>query len=96
MDPTTQTAIASVFTAIIATSGVIAVAVINNNKERSKAADAGVEAGLSDREVLQLVGELTAENARKEFTIQNLKDKIRRLEDENEDLKEKLAAKGDT
>lgn len=86
LDPTTQTAVASVITASIATSGVVVAALINNRKERSKAADAGVEAGvdagLSDQDVLKLVADLISENARKEANIVKLTEEKRLLEEE--------------
>lgn len=91
MDPTTQTAIASIVTATIATSGVVATAVINNRRERTKAADAGVEAGLSDQDVLKLVADLIAENARKEAALVKSAEEKAVLVTENEDLKKKLA-----
>lgn len=52
LDPNVQVALVSVFATTITTLGVIAVAVINNRKERTKAADAGVDAGLDEKDVL--------------------------------------------
>lgn len=62
LDPNVQVALVSVFATTITTLGVIAVAVINNRKERTKAADAGVEAGLDEKDVLSRILALISEN----------------------------------
>lgn len=69
MDPNVQVALVSVLATFITTLGVIAVAVINNKRERAKAADAGVEAGLDERDVLERMLSLIAENERKEIAL---------------------------
>lgn len=65
LDPNVQVALVSVFATFITTLGVVAVAIINNKKERAKAADAGVEAGLDERDVLTRVLSLISENDEK-------------------------------
>jgi hypothetical protein len=62
LDPNVQVALVSVFATTITTLGVIAVAMINNRKERTKAADAGVEAGLDEKDVLSRILALITEN----------------------------------
>lgn len=62
LDPNVQVALVSVFATTITTLGVIAVAVINNRKERTKAADVGVDAGLDEKDVLSRILALIAEN----------------------------------
>ena len=52
-DPTVQVAAIGIFTTLITTCGVIAVAVLNNRRERGGAADAGVEATLRERIALR-------------------------------------------
>lgn len=69
MDPNVQVALVSVLATFITTLGVIAVAVINNKRERAKAADAGVEAGLDERDVLERMLSLISENERKELAL---------------------------
>lgn len=81
LDPNVQVAFVSVFATLITTLGVIAVAVINNRKERAKAADAGVEAGLDEGDVLKRMLNLIAENERKELTISHLRVDKERLEE---------------
>lgn len=80
MDPNVQVALVSVFATLITTLGVVAVAVINNRKERGKAASAGVEAGLDEKDVLGRMLALIAENERKEKIIEELRARIRFLE----------------
>jgi hypothetical protein len=87
LDPNVQVAFVSVFATLITTLGVIAVAVINNRKERAKAADAGVEAGLDEGDVLKRMLALIAENERKETTISHLRLENQGLEDENRMLR---------
>lgn len=89
IDPNVQVALVSVFATAITTAGVIAVAIINNRKERDKAADAGVDAALDERDVLGRMLSLISENDRKEVTIKGLrkenreqKAKILQLEEE--------------
>jgi hypothetical protein len=72
IDPNVQVAIVTAFATAITTAGVIAVAIINNRKERAGAAEAGVEAGLDDKDVLERILALIAENERKEEKIQAL------------------------
>jgi len=83
IDPNVQVALVSVFATFITTLGVIAVAIINNRKERAKAADAGVEAGLDEKDVLERMLVLIAEGERKEHVISDLKDEVRMLKAEN-------------
>jgi hypothetical protein len=90
MDPNVQVALVSVLATFITTLGVISVAVINNRKERAKAADAGVEAGLDERDVLERMLSLISENERKESALSQaraeneaLKEEVRRLKAEN-------------
>lgn len=52
-DPAVQVALVGIFTTFITTAGVILVAVINNRKERTGAADEGVEATLRERLALR-------------------------------------------
>lgn len=72
LDPNVQVALVSVFATAITTLGVIAVAVINNRKERTKAADAGVEAGLDEKDVLTRILALISENDALEKTVADL------------------------
>lgn len=82
LDPNVQVALVSVIATFITTLGVIAVAVINNRKERAKAADAGVEAGLDERDVLTRILSLIAENDEKDKVIVEITaDKKRLLEE---------------
>lgn len=64
IDPNVQVALVSVIATTVTTMGVIAVAIINNRKERAKAANAGVEAGLDERDVLERMLALMSENDR--------------------------------
>lgn len=90
MDPNVQVALVSVLATLITTAGVIAVAAINNRKERDKAASAGVEAALDDRDILERMLSLIAENERKEATITSLRKKIRELNSEKHDVEVEL------
>ena len=69
LDPNVQVALVSVIATFITTLGVIDVAVINNRKEREKAADAGVEAGLDEKDVLTRILTLISENDEKDKRI---------------------------
>jgi hypothetical protein len=89
LDPNVQVALVSVFATTITTLGVIAVAVINNRKERTKAADAGVEAGLDEKDVLSRILALISENDVLEKQVvdvtaerDQLKDTVRQLQAE--------------
>ena len=93
MDPNIQVAFISVLSTFITTGGVIVVALINNRKEREGAASAGVEAGLDERDILERMLSLIAENERKEVTIVGLKKKIRELQSENRALRALLPKK---
>lgn len=90
IDPNVQVALISVFATFVTTCGVVAVAVINNRKERSKAANAGVEAGLDERDVLERMLALISENERKEETIASLRRQIREMRAEMSQLREQL------
>lgn len=83
LDPNVQVALVSVFATLITTFGIIAVAVINNRKERSNAAEAGVEAGLDEKDVLTRMLSLISENERKEKSLIKCREENRRLKDEN-------------
>jgi hypothetical protein len=89
LDPNVQVALVSVFATTITTLGVIAVAVINNRKERTKAADAGVEAGLDEKDVLSRILALISENDGLEKNLaivtadrDQLKDEVQKLKAE--------------
>lgn len=73
MDPNVQVAFVSVLSTLITTCGVIFVAVKNSQRERTKAAEAGVEAGLDEKDVLGRMLALISENERKEQTIARLR-----------------------
>lgn len=88
MDPNVQVALVSVLATTVTTLGVVAVAVINNRKERDKAADAGVEAGLDERDILERMLSLIAESERKETTIVALRKKVKELTAEKKRLEE--------
>lgn len=87
MDPNVQVAFVTVLGVLISTSGVVAAAIINNQRERAKAASAGVDAALDEKDILQRVVSLIAENDRKEATIRELKGDVRVLEEEIRMLK---------
>lgn len=93
MDPNVQVALVSVLATLITSSAVVMVAVINNRKERGKAASAGVEAGLDEGDILQRVLDLIAENKRKEITIEGLKRQVILLVEENGSLRDQLLEK---
>jgi len=52
-DPTAQVAAIGIVTTLITTTGVLLVAVLNNKKERSDAADTGVELALREQITLR-------------------------------------------
>lgn len=74
-DPTVQVAIIGVFATFITTMGVIIVAVINNRKERTGAAEEGIESSLRERIVLrdEQIAELRADLAEAREEIEKLK-----------------------
>lgn len=82
LDPNVQVALVSVFATCITTLGVIAVAVINNRKERAKAADAGVEAGLDEGDVLKRMLTLIEESEKKETALIEGRIQMKALEEE--------------
>lgn len=90
IDPNVQVALVSVIATAITTVGVIAVAIINNRKERSKAASAGVEAALDERDVLEKMLSLINENDRKETTITSLRKQLREAKAEISELRAQL------
>ena len=92
MDPNVQVAAIGVFATFITTCGLVAVAMINNRKERAKAAGAGVEAGLDDRSVFGILFSLMAENDRKEDVIQKLRKENADLKAENRMLRKGASA----
>lgn len=87
IDPNVQVAIVGVFSTIVTTGGVIAVAMANNRKERDKAASAGVESALDERDILERMLSLIDENERKESAITASKARIAILEHENRELR---------
>lgn len=87
MDPNLQVALVSVLATLITTFGVVVVAVINNRKERTDAASAGVEAGLDEKDVLERMLTLIAENERKEASIGRLRAQNETLSAENASLR---------
>lgn len=90
MDPNVQVAYVSIIATTITTLGVIVVAMINNRKERVKAASAGVEAGLDEKDVLGRMLALISENERKEQTITDLRAKVHVLTTDNRELRAQL------
>jgi len=92
IDPNVQVALVSVFATTITTLGVIAVAMINNRKERVRSASAGVEAGagLDEKDILEQMLSLVAENQRKEDTINLLRKKNKQLTEQNNELRAQL------
>jgi hypothetical protein len=90
VDPNVQVAFLSVVSTLIATVGVIFVAIKNSQKERTKAAEAGVEVGLDEEQVLGRMLELIAENGRKEKTIAELRAKNASLMADNRQLRAQL------
>lgn len=81
-DPTVQVAAIGIITTFITTLGVIVVAVLNNRKERTDAAETGIEETLRERIILrdEQIMDLKDEVAHKEQIIQRLKAKIAELE----------------
>lgn len=90
LDPNVQVALVSVFATTITTLGVIAVAVINNRKERTKAADAGVDAGLDEKDVLARILSLIQEVDVLEQKLTEVTDDRDRLVDEVQALRIEL------
>ncbi len=87
MDPNIQVALISVLATIVTTAGVVAVAIINNRKERDGAASAGVEAGLDERDILGRMLSLITENERKEKHITDLQKEKKELLKECRELR---------
>jgi len=81
-DPTVQIAAIGIITTLITTAGIIVVAVLNNRKERSGAAQEGIEGTLRERILLrdEQIADLREELVHKERIIERLKAKIERLE----------------
>ena len=96
IDPNVQVALVSVFATTITTLGVIAVAIINNKRERVKSASAGVEAGagIDEKDILEQMLSLVAENQRKEDTINLLRKKNKQLVENNNELRAQLRNRG--
>lgn len=94
LDPNVQVALVSVFATTITTFGVIAVAVINNRKERTKAADAGVEAGLDEKDVLSRILTLHSEKDGLQKSLAAVTAERDQLKDENYRLKTQLSRDG--
>lgn len=90
LDPNVQVAVVSVFATTITTLGVIAVAVINNRKERTKAADAGVDAGLDEKDILARILALIADNDEKDKIIIAVRAERDQLQDDNRKLRAEL------
>lgn len=93
MDPTVQVALVSILGILITTSGVVVVALINNRRERTGAASAGVEAGLDEKDVLGRMLALITENETLKATNEGLKRQVALLVEENFALREESAAK---
>lgn len=87
IDPNVQVAIVSVFATTITTLGVIFVAIINNRKERSKSAEAGVKAGMDEAEVLERMLDLMSEKAELQEKNDSLTIQLAAKEEENTLLK---------
>jgi hypothetical protein len=87
LDPTTG-GIIGVF---ITTVGLIVVAIINNRKERNQAAVTGIEVALDERNVLERMLALIADNERKEKIIQAKDTEIEALKTERDSLRAELA-----
>jgi len=88
MDPNVQVAFVSFMGVVVATLGVVMAAVINNRRERGRAASAGVDAALDEKDVLNRMLSLIAENDRKENTIGRLRRKMEALTAQQEVLTE--------
>jgi hypothetical protein len=84
-DPTVQVAVVGVLTTFITTLGVIVVAVINNKKERTGAADEGVEATLRERLALrdEQLADLRGDVAELELQLRAAQDEIAELKKGN-------------
>lgn len=93
IDPNVQVALVSVLATTVTTMGVIAVAIINNRKERAKAANAGVEAGLNERDVLEQLLALMNENAQLKTESTRKDKRISELRAERDALRKELQAK---
>lgn len=96
-DPAVQVALVGVFATLITTIGVVVAAVINNRKERTGAADQGVEATLRERIALRDeqiedlradITELRAQLAEANRINAELQEELRQLRTQ---LEEKLA-----
>lgn len=87
MDPNIQVAFISVLATIVTTVGVVAVAMINNRRERAGAASAGDEAGLDERDILGRMLSLITENERKEKHISELQEDKKELQKECRELR---------
>lgn len=103
MNPTLQVAFVSVLATTITTLGVIAVAIINQNKERAKTQkildNSGIVASYDEKsleEVLDRLLALISENERKETTIRNLRKRVRVLTDEVTELKTQIPINDDS
>lgn len=94
LDPNVQVALVSVFATTITTLGVIAVAVINNRKERTKAADAGVDAGLDEKDVLTRMLTLHTEKDALETKLAAVTAERDQLKDEVHNLRTQLSRDG--
>jgi hypothetical protein len=62
IDPNVQVALITIITTAITTSGVIVAAIVNSRKEKAKAATAGVEAGLDEKDILKRLLKVLGEN----------------------------------
>jgi hypothetical protein len=78
LDPTVQVAAIGIVTTLVTTTGVVLVAILNNKRERSGSAEAGVVIALRERLAL------------KDEIIRDLRDDKSELEEENEDLRARL------
>lgn len=66
IDPNVQVALVTIVSTAITTAGVIFAAIVNSRKEKSKAATAGVESGLDEKDVLKRLLQVLAEKDRLE------------------------------
>ena len=104
MDPNVQVAFVSVLVAIVTTSGVVAVAIINRpGRNANKPVQAPDDAPLDEKDVLERMLGLISENERKEATIARLRlresaleEEVRMLKMENTNLMLKQRPKGRT
>lgn len=92
IDPNVQVALITIVTTFITTCGVVVAAVVNSRKEKAKAATAGVEAGLDEKEMLQRLLRVLADNDRLEGINAELKTELEAAKKENRSLRAKLAA----